>query len=51
MGVHHRAGLRPFLVNDRVHVHDLGVRRIDLSFDQAAVEVKQRKIFRFQIVE
>jgi hypothetical protein len=33
------------LVNDRVHVHDLGVGRIDLAFEKPAFEIEQRQVF------
>ena len=51
VSVDHRAGVGPLFVHDRVHVHDLGVGRIDLAFNQLAVEIEDGEIFRFQIVE
>src|SRR4029453_13704138 len=51
MGVDPRAGLRPLLVNDSMHVNDLGVGRVNLPFQKPAVQVEQRQVLRFQIIE
>jgi hypothetical protein len=49
--VNHRAGLRTFFVDDGVHVNNFCVGRIDFAFNQFAVEIEQREILGFKIVE